>query len=401
MDQGLFISLLNPAVSGVLSFAFLVIWAGRRDRRHILLLGLCYFCVGVGFILQGFNLGLPFEAAKFLSNLLFFVAVSLMAWAVTARQFLRVPILALAACTVAGMAVFSWFLFVQPDFVARVFAVNYGLGAMCVIIALSLRQARNMAFVDRLLIWLAALRALDFFIRPLVVALFESGHAEQMPFVASAYWLTTSLSVILFSVLIAVTLLTTVASDAMRQLRVESRTDPLSGLLNRRGFEEEAAPFFDRATRQPVPLGFVLADLDHFKTVNDRHGHAVGDAVISAFAALLQRTGADKAIIGRIGGEEFAVIMPHCDLGTTRLFAEGVRAALSAGALEGVAPGLGVVTCSFGVGARTGGESFETLFKRADDALMQAKQTGRDRVRVAYIHSDDAPTVIPVWGIGG
>ncbi|MFI0842694.1 GGDEF domain-containing protein [Mesorhizobium sp. IMUNJ 23232] len=401
MDQSLFISLLNPAVSGMLSLAFLVIWAAKREHRHVLLLGLCYLCVGAGFVLQGFSLGMPFEAAKFLSNLLFFCAVFLLARAVIARQALRVPVFRLAACGIAGMAVFSWFLFLQPDFVARIFAVNYGLGAMCVVIALSLRKARKLAFVDRLLIWLAALRALDFFIRPVVVALFENGHSEQMPYITSAYWLTTSLSVILFSVLIALTLLTTVAFDAMQELRIQSRTDALSGLLNRRGFEEETAPFFDQTKRKPLPLGLVLADLDHFKLVNDRHGHAVGDAVITAFASLLRQAGAGKAIIGRTGGEEFAVFMPQCDLGASRLFAEGLRAALSTGALEGVTPDLGLVTCSFGVAARAGDESLAALFKRADDALMQAKRAGRDRVRVTYIRSEgDSPIDVREWRAG-
>ncbi|MDQ6434049.1 GGDEF domain-containing protein [Mesorhizobium sp. LHD-90] len=388
LDQGLFIALLNPSLSAVLSAAFFVLWTVRRQAGYVLQLCLCYCLVAIGFVLQGFQLGLGFELSKLVSNLLFFTAVFLFVSAVVSRQKLPVPRAALLVCAAAGMSAFTWFLFVVPDFGARVFAVNYALGAMCAVGVFRLRQSTSVAPADRLLTWLAGLRALDFFIRPAVVALLDGGGAGDASFVGSSYWLTTSLSVVVWSLMIALTLLTAVGFDIIQEFRTESHTDALSGLLNRRGFHDRTRAFFDLPAGSKVPVGLVLADLDHFKAVNDRHGHAAGDAVITAFARLLRQTGSDKAIIGRTGGEEFAVFMPHCDLGAARLFAEGVRAALGSGALEGTVPGLGPVTCSFGVAARSGGESLDALFKRADDALMQAKRAGRDRVRVTYVRSE-------------
>lgn len=388
LDQGLFISLLNPALSAVLSAAFFVFWLLRRGRRHILQLCLCYLCIAVGFVLQGFNLGLGFETAKLLSNLLFFTAVLMFASALIDRVGLPVPVVPLIGCATVGMALFTWFLLVEPNFAVRVFAVNYGLGAMCAIATLRLRQSPSRATIDRLLVWLAGLRALDFFVRPAAVALLDGGDAGQAPYITSAYWLTTSLSVIIFSLLIALTLLTALALDIMQELRTESRTDVLSGLLNRRGFEEKAAPYFDDGKLGAAPLGLLLADLDHFKAVNDVHGHGTGDAVIAAFARLLRQAGAGRAIIGRIGGEEFAVLVPYCDLGGARLLAEGVRSSLAMGALDGIKPDLRNVTCSFGVAGRVPGERFEDIFQRADDALMQAKRAGRNRVQITYLRPD-------------
>lgn len=387
MDQGLFISLLNPALSAVLSTAFFVLWMVRRHCGYVLQLSLCYLLIAAGFVLQGFQFGLGFELSKLLSNTLFFIAVFLFLSAVITRQKLAVPRLQLLILAIAGMSAFSWFLFVKPDFAARVFAVNYGLGAMCAAGALRLRQARNPAPIDRVLIWLAALRAVEFFVRPAAVALLDAGAVGQASFTGSAYWLTTSLSVIIASLLIALTLLTAVASDIIQEYRTESFTDALSGLLNRRGLAERARPFFGPGKLGAAPLGVVLADLDHFKGINDRHGHATGDAVIVAFSRLLRQASGSGAFVGRTGGEEFAILLPHCDLASTRLLAEGIRAALSSGALE-AKPDPGRITCSFGVTARAGDESFDMLIARADDALMQAKRAGRDRVRVTYVRSD-------------
>jgi diguanylate cyclase (GGDEF)-like protein len=389
LNQGLFIALLNPAVSLALAVAFFVLWCVQRWLRHALLLCAGYLCCMGAFALQGFEFGMGFAASRLLSNFLFFAAMFLIASAAVSRTGQRPPYGALAICTAVGMAAFIWFLVGQPDFEKRVFAVNFGLGAMCVVLAVTLYRAPKRMMIDRAIVWVAALGALDFFIRPVLSALFAGGY-PLMAGMTTPYWLVTNLSALILTLVIALMLFSAVALDAIYQLRTESHTDALSGLLNRRGFHDKTAAFFANPRGPKVPVGLVLADLDHFKAVNDRHGHAVGDAVITAFAGLLRQAGADKAIIGRTGGEEFAVFMPQCDLGAARLFAEGVRAALSSGALEQVTPRLGPVTCSFGVAARIGDESLEALFKRADDALMQAKRAGRDRVRVTHLRPDAA-----------
>lgn len=396
MNQGLFIALLNPAISLALAAAFLVLWSVQRRLRHALLLCVGYVCCAAAFLLQGFDLGLGVVAAKLISNSLFFAAMFLLATAAVSRQGLPVPALSLTLCSLVGMAAYSFFFLIQPDFAKRVFAVNFGLGAMCVVLTVTLYRAPMRVAIDRAIVWIAAFGAIDFFVRPVLSTLFAGGDPLTAG-MTTPYWLMTNLSALIFSLLIALTLFAAVALDAIHQLRTESHTDVLSGLLNRRGFHDRTEAFFARPRGARVPVGLVVADLDHFKAVNDRYG----DAVIAAFAGLLRQAGAEKAIIGRTGGEEFAVLMPQCDLGAARLFAEGVRAALSTGALQGVMPDLALVTCSFGVAARAGDESLDALFKRADDALMQAKRAGRDRVRVTYVRPDvDAAPDAAEWRTG-
>lgn len=381
MSQHVFISLLNPLLSLVLAAAFFVLWMFRPGNRYVARLVVCYLAVVAGFSLQSFDFGLGYEAARFLSNLLFFVALSLLASAVLTRQGLPVPVMPLAACVGISMAVMAWFLWVEPDFVARVFAVNYGLGAICVVIVLSLRRALRQTLIDRLVMVVTGVRAIDFFVRPLLVAMFDTA-AAQPANITSPYWLATSLATIVFSLLIALTLLTAVALDTIEELQAESQTDPLSKLLNRRGFEQRSAALIEDCAAAGVPVALVLADLDHFKTVNDNHGHAAGDAVIAAFAERLRRTMGPRAIAGRIGGEEFGVLLPLADLGAAKLFAEAVRTLHSSADVDGLPPQTRV-TASFGATERAGGEGLEAMMRRADAALYRAKRAGRDCVRVA------------------
>ena len=135
------------------------------------------------------------------------------------------------------------------------------------------------------------------------------------------------------------------ASSATRR----SETDTLSGLLNRRGFEERADRAVREAVRREGPLALVIADLDHFKSINDSYGHAAGDAVIAAFA---------------------------------RFFAEGARSAFAALPVDGL-PDDVRFTASFGVAELAPGETTRDLMRRADGALYEAKKAGRDCVRVS------------------
>lgn len=388
VNQQIFISLLNPTLAVVLAAAFFVLWMFRRENRYVVQLSLCYVAVTAGFTLQGFDFGLGFELSKLLSNLLFFCALSLLATAVLSRQNLPVPVLQMGACVLVSVALLCWFLWVKPDFAARVFTVNYGLGALCVVALLRLRQAKRRTLMDRLIMLMTGVRAMEFFLRPPLVRLLDS-HPGESPYISSAYWLSTSLATMIFSLLIALTLLTAVALDTIQELQAETQTDPLSKLLNRRGSQ-----LLERCTAARMPVALVMADLDHFKAVNDNHGHAAGDRVIADFAEKLRLAAGSRGIIGRIGGEEFAVLLPLADLVAARLFAEAVRTLCAAGGIDGLPPGTRV-TASFGVAARSEDEGLEALMRRADEALYQAKRNGRDGVRLSYQRSAEPPLRMP------
>lgn len=162
-----------------------------------------------------------------------------------------------------------------------------------------------------------------------------------------------------------------------------SRTDPLTGLGNRRAFDEARARELSRARRTNTPLALLLLDVDHFKAYNDTLGHAEGDVCLAAIAALLRdvaRRPGDLA--ARIGGEEFALLLPDTDAaGAERLYAE-LRQTLNRGALPHPASPVGPrVTLSAGIAEydAAGNETFKDFFAACDAALYAAKHAGRDR----------------------
>src|SRR5271166_6443512 len=171
-----------------------------------------------------------------------------------------------------------------------------------------------------------------------------------------------------------------------QQLAAAARTDPKTGLLNATAWQREADAEVARALRTGTPLALLLVDVDHFKRVNDHHGHLIGDEVLRALATGLRQQVRESDVVGRFGGEEFTVLLPGTDDAGAYGIAERLRA--SATRLSVSAADARIqVTVSIGVAVlgQHGHELFE-LLAAADVALYKAKDAGRDQVRV-YAHA--------------
>jgi diguanylate cyclase (GGDEF)-like protein/hemerythrin-like metal-binding protein/PAS domain S-box-containing protein len=164
------------------------------------------------------------------------------------------------------------------------------------------------------------------------------------------------------------------------ELEQLSLTDPLTGIGNRRRLAQCLDDETRRARRHRRPFSVVFLDLDHFKRVNDTHGHGVGDAVLAATAAAFREALRDTDIAGRWGGEEFVAVLPETNLADAHVIAERLRAAVAAVRVAGLA---GPVSASAGVAEWHLGETGDMLLARADDALYEAKAAGRDRTCIA------------------
>ncbi|MDP3859487.1 MAG: diguanylate cyclase [Stagnimonas sp.] len=158
-----------------------------------------------------------------------------------------------------------------------------------------------------------------------------------------------------------------------------SSTDLLTGLWNRRHFDEVVARELAFSERERSPVSLLLFDLDHFKQVNDRFGHAVGDLVLKTAAERLRAAARTTDQVFRWGGEEFAVLAPATSAPAATAIAERLRASVAAQDF----PEAGVVTISAGVAEHLGAEAAQHWFERADAALYRAKEEGRDRVVTA------------------
>lgn len=384
VDTGLLIALLNPAISVILACGFFGLWLYQKQQRYLLALALGYSCSVGGFVLQCLTLEPQFTTARLLANVCVAVAACLIAGAILVRYGGRRSVLAVCTLAVAGITALSWFLFVHPDLTWRILSINFALGGISLVVAAELLAFRQKRLPEKALFVIALLVSLNFIARPLAIIGFGGPFVSYSGPFTSLYWTTALLSHALFSLLIALCLFTSAAMDMMATLRKDSHTDPLSRLLNRRGFEQRAQELLAFCAKGDFPIALILADLDHFKSINDQYGHATGDRVIAAFASKLQSAAAGaRGVAGRIGGEEFAVLLPWTDLAAARLLAEAVRVLFSTGDTDGFPSGLRV-TASFGVAARAGDEHLETLMRRADEALYKAKQNGRNSVRMSY-----------------
>ncbi|WP_055931143.1 GGDEF domain-containing protein [Sphingomonas sp. Leaf17] len=228
-------------------------------------------------------------------------------------------------------------------------------------------------------LWLAVAITFGFMLahfvtKPFFAHAFGSG-TTAMAYSTSAYALFSQATGGVLIVMAGLFVLLVVVQAAMGQTISESETDPLTVVANRRGLARQAARMIAEMRRTDMPLALIFFDLDHFKRINDTFGHAVGDAVLRAFADTLRRTVSPSAVIARIGGEEFVVMLDRTTLRGAWQVAQAIRRTLPD--LGGALP---AVTVSGGIADLQPGDTVETLLDRADRWAYVAKADGRNRI---------------------
>ena len=237
------------------------------------------------------------------------------------------------------------------------------------------RERRKSLISRRAAVLVPMLHAAVFLSAPLMQLL--------LPAHAGSVWLTLFIiQIMIYSVGVAFLVLLSIKDQRVDMYRHAANTDSLTGVMNRRAFSEHALALAAQRSLRGKSVTVMMFDLDHFKSINDRFGHAVGDAVLKVFAQMLRNSMRANDIVARLGGEEFAAIVPG-DLSVATLIGERVRAAFqTAGAVvEGHAIGG---TISIGAASTmVPVTNLDALVERADRALYRAKREGRNRVCVA------------------
>ena len=209
---------------------------------------------------------------------------------------------------------------------------------------------------------------------------------------ASSIWVTAfSIELILYAIGTVFVIFMLVSDRAVTVHKTAASVDPLSGMLNRRGFSEACMRVIEREAAAGRPVTVMIFDIDHFKSINDRFGHPAGDEILKLFSTVVISNLRISDLSGRIGGEEFAALLP-CALEEGVIVAERVREAFEA---SGIVCEQGPVdtTVSIGVAGGPAGTELEVLLASADTALYQAKRGGRNRVEAA----EELPLSLENW----
>lgn len=380
--------LLNPVIAGIFAAIFLVLWRRQRAERSVLAFGVAHILMAAGFLT--FHLTPNPDAAEWslFMHAIYCSSTILVVWGAAARVQQRANVLALI---VIGLIAGALMLFASfgTDMNPRLIAANSCYGLMFALGAQIVGRAEKRAPVDHVVFWLMVITAAQFFIRP-QIAVILGGPMSAEAYRASEHYAVLMLFMGIDSLLLALTLVAAALMDQWRMASEEAEIDALSGLKMRRSFESAAMQLLEGNLDRRRPMSLIVADLDHFKRVNDIWGHQAGDEAIAAFGKLVAGTVRGTDLCGRIGGEEFCILVYNCEGEPAERLANRIRATFSTLQLASLSPDIRL-TASFGVAQWRPGEGYGKLFARADAALYKAKDQGRNRVVLATAARAESP----------
>jgi diguanylate cyclase (GGDEF)-like protein len=278
----------------------------------------------------------------------------------------------------------------EPDMSAMRTTIGAGIVAIyAALTAAELWSERRRNLRKR---WLAiAVPAMHGFALMLPILLGDLLRPHDDKFSASSWVTAFSIELVLYSIGTVFVIFMLVSERAVTMHKTAASVDPLTGMFNRRGFAEATARLIEREANAGRPVTVLIFDIDHFKSINDRFGHPAGDEILKLFAVILVNTLRLTDLSGRIGGEEFAALLP-CSLEEGAIAAERVREAFANSGIV-VEEGPVDTTVSIGVAGGPAGTELEILLAAADVALYRAKRGGRNRVEAA----EELPLSLENW----
>ncbi len=388
------LGMTTPVLAAAFAAVFFALWWRAGLGKHVLAFGVSFACAAIAFLATHL---LPTGSIYtfHLTHAFYALSTATMVWGMCSRvgrpAYLGVQV------SIYGTAalLLSVAVMTSQDAGPRLLIVNTAYGAMFLVGMVSLMGAPRRHVLDTLILVIAATNVADFMIRPMLQLLAE-GAIPVAEYRQSIYYSVINLVLSIKALSLAIVLVVACAHELMTAMRERSDRDALTGLRNRRAFETDIAGPLMLAQQTGVPVSLVIADIDHFKQVNDIWGHQAGDQAIAEFGQLIGSMTREQDIAGRVGGEEFCVLVWDCPGEAAEKLAERIRSRFA----QHLVPAIGEsvrLAASFGVAHLREGESYERLFARADAALYRAKQNGRNRVE-GDRRNEGEPAVRPAIG---
>ncbi len=386
------LGLIIPGMSLIFAFAGFGLWLHKRASYYLLGYGAAALLIGSSFAVNHYAPNQDLIAVRILVGMLSMSSMIMLAWASCTRAQQKPPLM----LWLSG-AVFTLLALLPVNPATDISIWLYSLNAFCGIVFIMAAQlmarGRSNGFADRALVYVYAIVAVQFFVRPIAVLAIEGPMTAAEYRDSSGHAILMASSAILMLLMVA-TIVTAVMTDHFKTIHDDAQTDPLTNLKMRRAFEDSAADMIERGARENRSLALIIADIDLFKQVNDIWGHQAGDKAIAAFGNLIKSTIRGTDLAGRVGGEEFCILVWNCTPEAAEGLAERLRKAFAALPHEGVSECVRL-TASFGVTGVIAEEGYARAFSRADQALYEAKDAGRNRVVLAgrgRRRNDQAPS---------
>ena len=365
-------------VALIFAVTFLVIWQQDRARKENLALGMGWLMLSVAMLISQLSPPHWGRALVAITHVPYMLAALGLASGTLIRVGVVPPIRTFLSIGVLAICTMALTQAVGNSIKADLFITNIASGVIMVLTTQSFASAAKRDGIERFmlvtLIWVTA----QFFVRPVLAFMFDGPIAPEA-YRESAYYMTLAWLFGFGSVVFGLAQLTAAVKDYVDTVKARNATDALSGLLARGEFELRVKEALTKASKELHDVALVVSDLDHFKQVNDIWGHQVGDRAIAGFGEMTGAMIRASDIAGRVGGEEFCILVWKADESIAAGLAERLRARtskldISEGALDVR------LSASFGVAQWQPGEGYRALFARADKALYEAKQNGRNRV---------------------
>jgi diguanylate cyclase (GGDEF)-like protein len=373
----------------MLTFGCTFLVVARFGSREAVYWAMGFLCAAVAFAVPMLLSRAPIPVQALSADALFLLAFYGYSGALLAR-FRRPPSVVLRAifCAIA-YAGLVYAVLVLQSLPAELMISDIACAALLIFaIGACVHKARQS--IDRILLGVASLIVVETIVRNIILLAVFAPAGGLDTFADSTYAFVMQAGASVIALLFALSALAATTLDTVAQYRDAAERDSLTGLLNRRGFEEAARKLKARGGLQGA---VILGDIDHFKRINDTFGHAAGDAVIAWLAELLQARLPAGAFAARFGGEEFVAFLPGATLAEGGKFANAIRLGFSAADRPEIS-GAGKVTASFGVAIITAGDlSLAEKIGRADAALYAAKDAGRNRVMLEGTPAKEAPAI--------
>ncbi|MPS28432.1 GGDEF domain-containing protein [Pigmentiphaga sp.] len=370
-DNETLLALAHPLIALLLAAMFYGAWRHAHRQAQFLFFSVAFSCYASGIFMQVL-LWPPWRLANIgLTGVAYACAIFCFARGLAALEGRRLPWVPAVLVLAAMLAVRMASAHDETLFRLRVATTHV---AAALVFLLALWQVRHLArgtALERLLFWCVAACTLSLFPR----AMLATRPPDQYGYEHLLYWEVMQTSFYLFGIGVAFLMLILTSLRTIASLGQASRRDPLTGMNNRSGLDEFLAACLPRCAR----YGLIMVDVDHFKQINDRYGHPVGDMVLKRLATVMEQGIRTDDAVGRFGGEEFMVILPDASDDEAKQVAERLRAAAAAQDFSDVAPELRC-TVSLGVGSFEQAIPFERAYSTVDERLARAKRLGRNRV---------------------